>query len=119
MCADTSLDAIDIIRLYGLHFKIELSFKQAVQQIGTFAYHFWMFDMKPRRRNNGNQHLHRASSKYRDDVKRKGGNHEVWRCPGTKPFSIPRHPGDLATGTLSKIIKQAGLAMSVEQFAAN
>jgi len=30
-----------------------------------------MFDMKPRRRNDGNQYLHRASPKYRDDVKRK------------------------------------------------
>ena len=27
--------------------------------------------MKPLRRNNGNQHLHRASLKYRNDVKRK------------------------------------------------
>jgi len=71
MCTDTSLEAIEIIRLYGLRFKIEHSFKQAVHRIGTFSYHFWMADMKPLRRNNGNQHLHRTSEKYRDHIKRK------------------------------------------------
>jgi DDE superfamily endonuclease len=71
MSTDTSLAAIEIIRLYGLRFKIEHAFKQAVRQIGAFAYHFWMADMKPLRRNNGNQHLHRASPQYRDQVKRK------------------------------------------------
>ena len=71
MSTDTTLEAIDIIRLYGLRFKIEIAFKQAVRLIGTFAYHFWMANMKPLRRNNGNQHLHRATPKYRDSVKRK------------------------------------------------
>src|SRR6516162_9412711 len=38
MCTDLSLGAIDIIRLYGLRFKIEHSFKQAIRLIGSFAY---------------------------------------------------------------------------------
>ena len=71
MCTDLTLSAIDIIRLYGLRFKIEHSFKQAVRLIGSFAYHFWMQDMKPLRRGNGNQYLHRESLKYRDAIKRK------------------------------------------------
>src|SRR5271165_97468 len=71
MCTDTSLGAVDIIRLYGLRFKIECSFKQAVRQIGTFAYHFWMKDMIPLRYHNGNQYLHRKSADYRARVKRK------------------------------------------------
>lgn len=71
MCTDTSLSAVDIIRLYGLRFKIEHSFKQATRQIGSFAYHFWMKDMIPLRYRNGNQYLHRKSAHYRSRVKRK------------------------------------------------
>jgi hypothetical protein len=71
MCTDISLSAIEIIRLYGLRFKIEVGFKQAVRVIGAFAYHFWMDDMKPLRSRNGDQYLHRESFEYRTAIKRK------------------------------------------------
>ena len=78
MCTDTSLSAIEIIGLYGLRFKIEHSFKQAVRLIGSFAYHFWMQDMKPLRRRNGDQYLHRESQDYRDAVTRKTHAYHVF-----------------------------------------
>ena len=78
MYTDTSLCAMEIIRLYGLRFKIEHGFKQAVRVIGSFSYHFWMKEMKPLRRRNGNQYLHRESSDYRDAVKRKINAYHVF-----------------------------------------
>jgi hypothetical protein len=66
-----SLPALDLIRLYGLRFKIEVSFRQAVYTLGTYAYHFWMKLMKPHTRTSGNQSLHHTDQPYRDGVRRK------------------------------------------------
>lgn len=71
LCTDLSLPPMQVIQLYGVRFKIEVAFKQAVHTIGTYSYHFWMFDMKPRPRRSGDQHLHRESDTYRDQVRRK------------------------------------------------
>jgi hypothetical protein len=71
LATDLTLEPMEIILLYGYRFKIELGFRQAVHVVGSYAYHFWMAAMKPRRRGQGDQYLHRESLTYRDAVHRK------------------------------------------------
>ncbi len=64
--------------------------------------------------------------KYRDIVKRlkklgfeflrqAAGSHEIWYNPQTNRYTtIPNHPGDVPQGTLTAILKQAGV--NIEEF---
>ena len=71
MTTDLQLDPLQVLLLYSYRFRIEVSFKQALHTIGTYAYRFWMMAMNPRRRAAGNQYLHRTSDDYRRLVRRK------------------------------------------------
>jgi len=71
MSTDLTLQAQKIIELYGLRFKIEVSFKQAMHTLGAYGYRFWMKTMEKVRRGSGDQYMHHRSADYRESVKRK------------------------------------------------
>jgi hypothetical protein len=98
MSTHTTLSAIDIIRIYGLRFKIEHTFKQAVRLIGTFSYHFWMKQMQPLRRGNGNQYLHRKSPKYSEAVERKMNAYHVFVQAGAISQGLLQYLAAVAPG---------------------
>ena len=104
LSTDLALDPIDVIRLYGIRFKIELSFKQALRVLGAYAYHFWMMTMKPLpSHRSANQYLHRESDHYRAAVHRKLGVHSLRRSSiAAQRVVAGRLPGicDLPDGDL-------------------
>jgi predicted RNA binding protein YcfA (HicA-like mRNA interferase family) len=43
---------------------------------------------------------------------RPGGSHDIWQGPAGK-FQVPRHAGDLATGTVKDILRRSGIGLRV------
>jgi hypothetical protein len=71
LSTDLTLAPLEILMLYAYRFKIELGFRQGVHVLGAYAYHFWMCGMKPLKRGDGDQYLHRTSDAYRAATRRK------------------------------------------------
>ena len=70
LCTDLSLTPMQIIELFGVRFKIEVCFKQAVHTLGTYGYHFWL-RTKRGNRLAANHYLDTKPESYRREVHRK------------------------------------------------
>lgn len=65
MSTNLTLNPLEIIAGYSLRFKIEVSFKQAVHQIGAFMYRFWLKIMAPKKRQSGDQQFQFSSPDFK------------------------------------------------------
>lgn len=100
LSTDVSLSALEMVRCYGVRFKIEVTFKQAVHTVGTWCYHFWMADMTPRPNRSGNQHVHHKSERYRAAVRRKLAAYDCHLQIGTIAQGLLQMLAILHTGTV-------------------
>lgn len=71
LSTDLESDPLSVVLLYSLRYKIEVTFKHTIHQIGTFMYHFWLKCMRPTKRGDGNWLLHFAQPSFKIKVERK------------------------------------------------
>ena len=62
---------MEVIRLYGLRFKLELTFKFSLHLLGAYKYRFWMKDIEPTKRGDLDVPLYEKENNYQRAVKRK------------------------------------------------
>lgn len=68
---DLNLCAEEMIRIYILRFKIEVSFQELKHTFGGFFYRFWMKALKPIKKGSKAIYPHKESAKYREQIRQK------------------------------------------------
>jgi hypothetical protein len=71
LSTDLSLSGLQIIEAFGIRFKIEVCFKQAIHTLGTAAYHFWLRALHRHHRRARNLYLAHRPEPFRRAVRRK------------------------------------------------
>ena len=73
MSTDLSISPMELVLAYSLRFKIEVLFKQAIHQIGTFMYRFWLKAMASRKRGkaSGDWLIHFSSAEFKTKIANK------------------------------------------------
>jgi hypothetical protein len=76
----TALDLTpsDIIKAYGLRFKIECGFKANKHIVKAYSYRFWFRDMKPTKKCSKRQFIHRELESYRNKMSEKLRTYQLY-----------------------------------------
>jgi hypothetical protein len=78
LSTNTELPALKIIEIYGYRYKIEVSFKSAIHNVGVYVYHFWMQMMEKIKRGSGSQDIRRSDEKYKEKISQKMNSYMLY-----------------------------------------